>query len=320
VDIILDETTLAPCQVLSVEERITNLVRLLIGLDQLGAERVLRAVEDAASRDISNGFGLKDWCFKIANRDAGRFLSTRLTRQPFVDGKDGLFERAEGTRSVEGRINFNPALGATLSALTNDCLVLLGSAQLRCASPREVDIDTLDEGGEMLRQRHTIVGLVCEADLTDTKKSELRYKVWSRIENGTALLARAIEVFPRLVMGETAILQLHEFNRSSDHLKQILRHLDALNRAAIAWQTGEQYAVTGISASPESLATLNHGKLGELRDFHTPNGFAHQRWSWHSKITGTPVLRLYFRGVRTEIEGKVLIGYIGPHLPTAREK
>jgi len=319
-DIVLDETTLVTCLVMSVEERIANLVRLLIGLDQLGAERVLRTVEDAATRDISNGFGLKYWCFKVANREAGLLLSSRLTKQPFVDGKDGLFERAEGTRLVEGRINAETALGAALCVLTNDSLVLLGSAQLRCASPRDVDIDMLDEGGEMLRQRHTIEGLVCEADLTDIKKSELRSKVWSRIENGTALLARAIEVFPRLVMGETAILQLHEFNRSSDHLKQILRHFDALNRAAIAWQAGEPYVVHGISASPESSSTLNDGKLGELRDFPTPNGFAQQRWSWHSKITGAPALRLYFRSVRTDVEAKVLIGYVGPHLPTTLYK
>lgn len=83
---------------------------------------------------------------------------------------------------------------------------------------------------------------------------------------------------------------------------------------------GEVFEPEGVTYSVESTATLSDGKLGPMRDFPAPEGFAKERWSLHTKLTGGVATRLYFRAVRTEASVVVLIGYFGGHLPTVRHR
>jgi hypothetical protein len=138
------------------------------------------------------------------------------------------------------------------------------------------------------------------------------------VQDGPSILRRANELFPRLLLGDTARVQLGALTGNESVFPQLLRHLRALNQAAAQWAAGTSFAPSGISFSVESQATLEDGRLGPMRDFPTPGGFAHERWSLHTKMTGGNGARLYFRGVRRDGAGFVLIGYCGDHLPTVR--
>jgi len=97
---------------------------------------------------------------------------------------------------------------------------------------------------------------------------------------------------------------------------QLLRHLGALDEGARGWADAAAYCPAGaVDWSPESETTRKHRRFGPLRDFPAPGGFAQERFSYHTKLGAG--WRLYFRPERTEIGPLVLIGYLGPHLPTA---
>lgn len=118
-DVILDETSLVPCNDWNPARRIQTLATSLKKLDELGCSRVLRSVRTAADHDIGQGHGLRRWCFdQRTNREAGRFIAQRLDKQPFIDGANGLFATVEGERVIEGRVLGTTVIGLTFAALT----------------------------------------------------------------------------------------------------------------------------------------------------------------------------------------------------------
>lgn len=140
---VLDETSLVPCPQCPPAARITALSNVLKAFDRIGASRVLRSVSDAADRDIAQGRGLRSWCFERGpSRDAGLFVASRLARQPFIDGPDGLLAIAEGNRALETRASGSLVYGLGLAALEERPVASLASA----AAPagRWVQVQVLD--------------------------------------------------------------------------------------------------------------------------------------------------------------------------------
>ncbi|MBK8015073.1 MAG: hypothetical protein IPK13_27455 [Deltaproteobacteria bacterium] len=214
--------------------------------------------------------------------------------------------------AVEGRRVF----GLGLAAMTDGVATRLVSANLSNASSVKVQLLFVDEDGEQT-QSSAVLCLLDAADV-DTHRALLQHKVDQSVRDGQTLLHRVGELFPRLLMGDTARTQIGALTGTEPVFGQVLRHLRVLNHAAVEWAAGTSFSPSGISFSVESQATLDDGKLGPMRDFPTPEGFAHERWSLHTKMTGGNGARLYFRGVRREGAGFVLIGYCGDHLPTVR--
>lgn len=315
-DPILDEMSLVPCGSWPPARRIETLARTLVRFDALGAPRILRTVRDAADRDIAEAQGFRTWCFRPGvDRDAGRLVAQRLGKQPFIDGADGLFAAAEGERAVEARIGGSPtSLGLAVAALTSGAVVYLGSAAKPTGGVERVDLCELLDSGESTTTV-TVTVAVTPADV-DTQSEHLRALVQHSVTDGPTLVRRFGDLFPLLTLGPKAMSAIEGYSGSEPFFGQIIRHLRALNDAAANWTPGRPFSVSGVSASPESPATLQHGQYGPLRDFPVPQGFAARRWSSHTKPTGGPAMRLYF-DFDAQVP-RVLIGYIGPHLPTVK--
>ena len=313
---ILDETSLVPCPSVAPSRRILQLARLLQSLDGVGMPRVLRSVRNATDRDLACGRGLRTWCFDPSTeRDAGRLVAARLTRQQFVDGDDGLFAAAEGSRVAEATVDGKQVFGLGLAAMTDAIVTRLVSASISNASNVDVKVLYIDENKQQT-ESSTVLCLVEDKDV-EAHRTLLQEKVNQSVQNGETLLSRASELFPRLRLGDKARTQITKLLGTEPVFRQVLRHLRALDQAAAKWVKGS-FLPEAISFSPESRATLSDGKLGPMRDFPTPEGFTHERWSLHTKMTGGNGARLYFRGVRHNGEGLVLIGYCGDHLPTVK--
>ena len=308
--------SLVPCASWSPARRIETLALTLCRLDTLGAARVLRTVRDAADRDIAGSQGLRIWCFhRSTARDAGRLVAQRLGRQPFIDGPDGLFAAAEGERLIEARVGDVPtSLGFAVAALNSGVVVCLGSAAKPTGGLEKVDLCDLSDTEEATTTVTTAVA-VTPSDV-DAHRDHLRALAEHSITDGPTLVRRFAELFPLLALGPRAESALDGYSGSEPFFGQVIRHLRALNDAASKWSPGRPFEVSAVTASPESPATLQHGQYGPLRDFPSPEGFGARRWSFHTKPTGGPALRLYFDFVT---DGpRVLVGYIGPHLPSTR--
>ncbi len=314
---VLDETSLVPCANWTPGTRIAALSSVLVALDRLGVSKVLRSVSDAADRDIAQGRGLRDWCFdRSTNRDAGRLLALRLSRQPFIDGPIGLLACAEGVRVLETRVDKHLVYGLGMGALENRIVVALaGSARPVGAS---IDVTILDATADEIFASTVPVFAYAHGSEIDQQTVAIQALVDASLRNGKLLVERFAEVFPHLRMGSHAADAMRRLTGSEPVYRQLLRHLHALNAAISSWREGEPLVPQGITFSPESAATLENGKFGPMRDFPTPDGFTHERWSLHTKLTGGAGARLYYRPVRTAQTKLVLIGYFGPHLPCVR--
>lgn len=316
---ILDETTLVPCASWEPGRRIDQLASTLSSLDRLGGPRVLRTTRDSVDRDIGEGSGLRRWCFaRGAGRDAGRFVASRLAKQPYVDGSGGLFERAEGPAAVSATLDGEAAAGAGLAALVDGVLVGLPRATLQSGSEVLVDLVFLGEHEERT-ERAPVFRYLRDVEV-EARSGALSERFASRLSTGRQLLANAAEVLPNLQFGATARRQIDALTGNEPMFAQLVRHLRALNQAAEVWPVGKDFDPTGITWSDESNPTLSHGIFGPMRDFPVPPGFAAQRFRYHTKLSGGAEARLYFHSDRVGkvVGGTVLIGYVGPHLPTVR--
>lgn len=316
-DVILDESSLVPCDGWSASQRIQTMALTLKALDQLGCARVLRSVRTAADEDIGQGRGLRGWCFdRETDRDAGKFIAQRLGKQPFIDGTDGLFAAAEGERAIEGSVLGAMVVGLAFAAITGNPSAALGSTALPCCESVAVDLTTLDADGNF-HETVQVCRVVTEDDVRGQSES-IAVSIEGSVIDGHQLLARASELFPRLHFGPTAVEQIDALTGREPVFHQLFRHLRALDQGAASWQIGTPYSPAGaITWSRESNATLQHGSHGPQRDFSMPDGFTPRRWSEHTKLSGGGA-RLYFQPERTDEMAVVLIGYFGDHLPTVK--
>ncbi|MDX9975866.1 MAG: hypothetical protein RBU21_23000, partial [FCB group bacterium] len=287
---------------------------VLKALDRIGMPRVLRSVSDAADRDISQGRGLRSWCFERGpNRDAGLFVASRLARQPFIDGRDGLMARAEGPRVLETQACGELVYGLGLGALEGRPVALLSSSAM--PNGRQVQVQVLDASTDPIAVTNVAVYAYARSDEVAANALVLQQLMDSVISNGQVLLDSLADAFPLLRVGPRAWESFAALSGSEPVFRQLIRHLRALNSAAEGWVAGTPYRPEGITFSHESDQTLLHGRFGPVRDFPAPEGFEHERWSLHTKLTGGGGARLYFRAVRTAETKAVLIGYFGAHLP-----
>lgn len=316
---LLDETTLVPCLECEAGIRIAALAATLRSLDALGMPRVLRGALDAADRNIEGGHGLRYWCFRRGQVDdiAGRLVASRLAKAPFIDGPDGLFAMAEGSRAIETTVHGQTVLALGLAALSDRMVVCLShAAQARGSSTVVRVLEYLDEGQEHV-QEVDVVGLMTPSDV-DQHQGELLEALDAAITSGKALLEQSSDLFPALSFGPEAEKAIRELSGNEVSFKQLVRHLRALSRSAQAWPGDRPFAPQGVSWSEESEATLTHGHYGPMRDFACPPGFRATRWSAHTKMTGDGGRRLYFSAEPIDGTMRVAIGYVGPHLLSAK--
>lgn len=310
----LDETSLVPCPEAAPATRIAALSNVLKEFDRVGMPRVLRSVSNAADRDIAQGRGLRSWCFERGpNRDAGLLVASRLARQPFIDGQEGLMARAEGHRILETQANGNLVYGLGLGALEGRPVASLANGVM--PTGQLVLVQVLDASTDPIAVTDVPVFAYARSDEVAADALRLQGVVDAAISNGQALLDGLADAFPHLRVGPRASESFAALSGSEPVFRQLIRHLRALNSAAEVWVAGAPYGPEGITFSQESGQTLSHGRFGPIRDFPAPEGFPHERWSFHTKLTGGGGARLYFRAVRTADAKAVLIGYFGSHLP-----
>jgi hypothetical protein len=310
----LDETSLVPCPEWAPSIRIAALSSVLKEFDRVGLPRVLRSVSDAADRDIAQGRGLRSWCFERGpNRDAGLLVASRLARQPFIDGPEGLMAQAEGQRILETQVNGHLVYGLGLAALEGRPVATLASSAV--PTGRQVQVEVLDASTDPIAVTHAPVFAYARGDEVVADAPQIQGRVDASISDGQVLLDKLAITFPHLRVGPRAVESLAALSGSESVFRQLIRHLRALNAAAEVWGPGAAFRPQGITFSQESDQTLSNGKFGPIRDFPSPAGFGHERWSFHTKLTGGAGARLYFRAVRTADSTAVLIGYFGPHLP-----
>jgi hypothetical protein len=132
-----------------------------------------------------------------------------------------------------------------------------------------------------------------------------------RPADGSEIWRRRREWFPNLDFCAAVEAQLE--NLPHIMLNPVIERLEALQRYSQSWESGPFEAdQLGVKASLESQATLE--QFGTLRSFVCPDGIA-RIFSWHIRLTPLE-WRVHFLPLAAQ--QKLLVGYIGRHLRTAR--
>jgi len=318
-DPVLDETSLVPYPEVPASGRVEALAQALKAMDLLGFARTLRTVRDAADRDVEGGFGLRRWCFdRDVTRESRLLVANRLSKQPFIDGPDGLFSVAERQRVVEASVEGDIVWGLGLAALEDGVAVGLTTASRNEGAFSSVSLHELDDDSEFTHTVDVFVHVVA-ADIS-RRSAQLRSRIERTVVDGRLLIGRFSELFSNLVLGPLAEEQLASLRGSEPQFRQLLRHLLCLDRSARAWKSKTPFVPAGITSSVESTATLQHGRFGPMRDFPVPPGYQPFRWSLHTKMTGGDGARMYYepRPEEAPDQMRVLVGYFGSHLPCVK--
>lgn len=159
-----------------------------------------------------------------------------------------------------------------------------------------------------LTESQVEVGNLADGDCVALFESEIRRKVLREFKSGEDVLARSAEVLSYLEFCSDAERVVRSLAGSESVFAHVAEHLYQLNFAASMWSSGRLADGLSVRCSEESNATLQ--KFG--RQFTCPDGSTRE-FSWHTKI-GPLSWRIHF--FHDTERNRVLVGYIGRHLPT----
>jgi hypothetical protein len=131
-----------------------------------------------------------------------------------------------------------------------------------------------------------------------------------------SLWERKEKLFSRLILCSNVKNNLGKIGSGSSYFTQIVSRLVALDRFAVKeWTMGKfsyrkANELSSLRISLESESTMSQKKYRDLRLFKTPDGTI-ECFELHIK---TGDLRFHF----FPDNGKIFVGYIGKHLPTAK--
>ncbi len=278
----------------------------------------LRMREDFKDLVLALDYPMEAWFGdSLVPREEQLFLLTYATQYEYVrpydddlrgderfQSKKMLFEGSFQGERAEGLSYTYLLNGLALSLLSESCWNS-GSLELEC---KEMDPESLE-----VTCFSTIVNHVSRSGhvLVD-HASWIDNRLKTGIRSGSDLVRRAAILFPNLVICKRAEAQLLGMTESSIYLPRILHRLAELESLANMWQVGAFDYEQLSNASRESPSTMS--RFGDSRVFYCPDGQS-RTFEWHLK--GFPnAWRIHFfadSNVR-----KVLIGYIGKHLPTTK--
>lgn len=312
-DLVFNESSLVPKAANRVEatRRMALLVETVRAARRHGAFGTLRTCGDFWNSELTEGYTIAAWgADGGVPRDSRVYVKTLAGRAPFIET---LFAEAEGESLREFQCGGEvcrglglalmrdwPAVSVAVEPWTTDPLTVLCRAYVEA-----------DTGGSVIETAEDACNFF-EPNCAQRRADWVSQRLQRDIQAGRELLARAVEVLTELEFTDTAVRQVEAMSGSEPVFRQVVRHVFALAAAIRGWDgAGPPLATLSLPWSPESEATLN--RYGAARTFRCPDGRDRQ-FSSHTKI-GIDAWRIHF--IPLPERRQVLVGYIGPHLPTA---
>jgi len=287
-------------------------------LNKLGYNSAIRVTKNFKQQKLAPDYGIGDWMNDTAAHSAGpareffRFFCTNCTKSPYLED---CYEKLQLPGDVDYQYQGRPSLGLALAHLCNTVsLSLDGDDNFKTFS---IDITrlALNENGEADEKPCVSHTLSRESQIAENRTA-IRQKLLDRLQRGADIIKTAKEYFPNLLFCENAEKQLKGLTGSEEYFGEIIRHLDIFDDGKE--QQAGAFSPKGISyASRESTTTANNKKYREAREFKCPDGEI-RYFGAHSKLMSANK-RIHILPDYVDHNGadKVLIGYIGDHLPVS---
>ena len=259
--------------------------------------------------EIAPGYPIDRWRNDPeVDRVAQSFLRTLTAKSPYFDP---LTDPAALNRSLGEEVYFGGQAAIGLGvALWLDALALsFASAPEWSTSRLTVTLRTLGEDAELLEE-HAEVNHASRSDHLADHARWLHDAMTEDVKSGRQFWEARAEIFPNLSFCQSVGANVTNMLEGDDALRHVLRRLRDLNDYAEEWTSGPFDSSAIANASPETETTID--QYGDVRTFTCPDGQS-RVFSWHVRCT-PGAIRVHF----LPIEHSIIIGYIGPHLPTAK--
>ena len=294
-------------------DKIANFVRTMAVARIRGVLGPLRTPSNFCALELAPGYSIGAWFVDdTVERELKGRLRSEATKAPYLEE---LFEAFEAANDALAEVQYDGLAGLGLGLAAFRELPLLSFAADRWQDV-ELTVEThlLTEEEEAVETQavvnwhapNSVDGF--EAWIDDRQRSE--------IGSGPQLLEEAADVLPRLDFTPSCRDQLADLTGNERPFREVVRHLLALNRRAATWFDGPFEAGCEVPCSDESETVLNTARFRKARTFQCDDGEA-RLFSWHSKINAQ-AWRIHF--IADAGRRRVLVGYVGRHLPTANDR
>ena len=311
-DIVLNELSLeppAPDQ-LTARQWMFNFIQTVRGINsQTKSQSILRSQYDFYSTALSSNYSLRQWLNdNDVDREERRFIKSLATKAPFsedIRDSDEIYSIENNSGAYEFRCHGKPAIGLGVAYMLDTIAVSTLSEACWDYSYLDLDVISIEEDDKKI----TVVHTSCKKHLQDHVEW-IKIRLNSNID-GQALWNQKDELFPNLQFCDSVERQIQGLSIGNSMLEHVKSRLRKLQQYAESWtEDGFNSNKLSCSASPESEATLK--QYSYERTFLCSDG-RKRIFSWHVKLPSAWRIHFY-----PEQPRKILIGYIGSHLPTAK--
>ncbi|VFM99270.1 MAG: hypothetical protein BECKG1743D_GA0114223_104081 [Candidatus Kentron sp. G] len=268
---------------------------------------------------LSEGYFWQDWHNRYSDGNSDSILAFRdiTTRQP-------LFTADEKKRITLFEVHLpdsSEPLIALQAANHHEAPLLSFPTRLPWTqSPVVAIMERLTDDEEMESIRIEIHNLYDSGDPGNLAVLEtMRQEQSDNIRRGRELHANLDNLYPALGFCSKSRRQLASWSQAPTLLKKVKEAFSVLNDLSEDWEkenmagyTHQQLRQSGMDVSSESDSVAQNSKLRRHREFRLPTG-EKVFFENHVKLGD---YRIHFYpdpGAR-----KIFIGYVGPHLPTAK--
>jgi len=279
---------------------------------QAGKQAVLRTQYDFYTTLLAPDYPLQRWLNDSeVDREEQRFIKALVTKAPF--SQDVLNTEVQAIETNVGSCEFQyqgeQAIGLGVACILDIIPVSLTSQPCWDCSYLDLDVIRIDEDDEKI----TIVHASRKQHLQDHIEW-IKTRLLTGIRDGVTLWNNKDELFPNLQFCDSVGEQLQNLRVGDVMLSPIEKKLFDLQKYASTWVGGAfDSDKIACKATPESEVTLK--QYSQARTFTCPDG-QERVFSWHVRLTPL-AWRIHFDPSQS---GKIVIGYIGCHLRTAKFK
>ncbi len=278
-----------------------------IAFTHAGAKRGIRSTSDIHSISIAPNYSIAKWRNDPAvTQEEKSYFRSLLTKYPVFEGMEAIQDLAN---EFECKCNDIPALGLLGAYLLDGASISLSSAPWdRAFLP--ASIYSLDS--ETNTVHHSI-------NLRHASRPEhvaehvdwIRKKKQDAILDGESFTKLAPTVFRNLQFAASAYANVKDLSGTDSKLRLALKKISDLNDVCSSWFAGPfPFERVPFKIDPESESTLN--QFSAQRTFLCPDNQM-RIFSDHFRLNSGWRVHLYV----DSNERKIIIGYVGPHLPTA---
>lgn len=242
------------------------------------------------------------------DREEQRLVRNLATKGKFIE--DLLAN--EGTTEV--KFNNNECLGLALAYIDSGISISLAPLDRWNTHHITVDVTFVDQENEELQTSREAVQHV--STITHWSEHFDATSAAQQIQSGKYLWDHRSSLYPGLQFCDSAGKYLVQQSKGPV-LNAAIKMLRALNTYSLTIKPKAEFVPNDINCkvSPESQSTLE--KYAKERTFNCPDNLR-RTFSWHAKHNGTG-WRTFFHVDSSQSPIRILIGYLGPHLPIASD-